>query len=82
MTAIDVFFYAFSIGFVILVIVISFTSYHIIKTLQGIKVVIEDVRDTTRDVRTVKNTVKLGVFQIASMALRLFMKKGGEKYAH
>lgn len=79
MDGLDIFYLSLSIGFIVLVGTVSYAAFQLVQTLRSIKILVEDIDDTAKDVRIAKEATKLNIFRIVSMVLGLFFKKGGEK---
>lgn len=79
MRSVDVFYYSLSVGFLILVIFISYASFNIAQTLKKIKMVIEKVDDVAMDVQFVKNKFQVGLLGILLEILKRFAGRGGDK---
>jgi hypothetical protein len=75
MTTLDFLYLSLAFGFLILVGGLSLLIYHFIGTLTVFRRVLEEVEDTTRDVQTVKNTLKLGGLTLAAKVLDLFNRR-------
>lgn len=70
-----------SIGFLAISIAIVLLIKRLFKTLDNLDVVITDFRNTSDQIKTIKNKASGTFFTLASMALGLFFKKrkgGGE----
>jgi hypothetical protein len=68
-------YYSLAIGFIILVGFISFTMYHLAKALESLKVLIDNIEDTAKDINIIKNRIKLGALTGLVTFLRMFLKR-------
>lgn len=75
MSPLEILYYTLTIGFVVLVIFISYAFYEFSKTLRSARDLIENVDDITRDVSNVKNTFKSGILGVAAMVLNTFLRR-------
>ena len=71
LTSLDILYLSLSIGFLILVGVISYLVFRVSRTLGNVDTLVEDVDDTAKDIRGLKNHVKGGVFGAVSPVLGL-----------
>jgi hypothetical protein len=62
----DFFYVSGGISFLVIAGLGGYASYRLAKTMRVIESVVRDVKDTTRDVKWVKNRVKYGVLGIIS----------------
>lgn len=70
MTSLDTLYYSLALGFLVLVGFVCFTLYQLSQTIKSFKGVVEDVEDITDDVRSVKNSVKLGILSLIGAFLK------------
>lgn len=69
-----------SISVVIVTSVVVYIGYQLMQTLKTVNSILEDVKDTTNDIVTVKNGVKTGVLGLARSAIDGYLNKtGGDK---
>jgi len=76
-TSQDFLFYILAFGFIILVGFVSYTAYRLAEALKSLKVLIDNLEDTARDLNIVKNKIKLGALTSLVTLLRMFLKKRG-----
>lgn len=70
MTSLDFLYFSLAVGFLILVVFLSLVAYQLTQTLKQLKLVLEDVKDTTKDVQIIKKSIKLGIFNLLSLLLK------------
>ena len=75
LTSLDILYLSLSIGFLVLVISLIFLIMKLVKTLESIKILADDLDETARDVNGVKNKVKGGIFSMLSMMLGIVGSK-------
>jgi hypothetical protein len=63
-------FYALGIGFLVLVGYSCYLLYNLTQAVKTLKSVIEDAEDITKDVSKLKNTIKLGLFNLLSSLIK------------
>ena len=68
-------FYSLAIGFLILVGFISLAAYRLAKSLESLKVLIDNLEDTTKDLNIIKNKIKLGALTSIASLLKIFLKR-------
>lgn len=71
----DFLFYSLGSGFLVLVGFISYAALNLSKTLQELTSILTKVDSITKDVESLKDVIKNGIFYLTSM----FSKKGGDK---
>jgi len=76
-TSQDFLFYILALGFIILVGFLSYAAYHLAEALKSLKLLIDNLEDTARDLNIVKNKIKLGALTSLVTLLRVFLKKRG-----
>lgn len=75
MKSIDILYYSLSIGFLVLVASVAYASFRFAQAIGSMKKVLDDVEDTTRDIRYAKNRVLSGI----KYFVRMLFHTGGEK---
>lgn len=75
MTSQEFLFYSLAIGFLILAGFISLAAYRLAKALESLKVLIDNLEDTTKDLNIIKNKIKLGALTGISTLLGMLLKK-------
>lgn len=80
-SSVDFFYYAISIGFLILVGFLCYAAYHVGSTLKSLKILIEELEENTREFNAIKNKVRMGVVAAIGSVVKLFLqrRRGGEK---
>ncbi|EKD64761.1 MAG: hypothetical protein ACD_50C00309G0012 [uncultured bacterium] len=79
MTILDILYLILALGFLVIVSSVVFLTVKISRTMDMLKLLLEDFEDTTKDIRGLKNSIKLGFLSTASILLRLiFGKRGGD----
>ncbi|OGE14650.1 hypothetical protein A2111_02505 [Candidatus Daviesbacteria bacterium GWA1_38_6] len=68
-------YYSLAIGFIVLVGFISFAMFHLAESLKSLKVLLENIDDTTKDFNLIKNKIKLGALTAIGAALAAFLKQ-------
>lgn len=68
----DVFYLILTIGTLVLVVLISFLIIRLVRILDSLKKLVENVNDTAADMRMVKDQFKKGVFSALSLILGVF----------
>ena len=71
----DILYYILTLGFIVLVIFISYAAYQLTQTLKSLKRLIDEVQNTTRDVNLIKNKVKGIALSSLALLLRGILKK-------
>lgn len=71
----DILNYTVSIGFIIIVALVGYVSYHLVKTLRVLRFVLRDTASITSDVRQLKDKVKIGALTQIVTLLGLFFRK-------
>lgn len=70
MSALDFLYLSLAVGFLVLAFFISFAAFQLAKTLVSLRLVLEDIKDTTRDVSRLKNALKLGIFGLLATLIK------------
>lgn len=73
MTTQDFFYYLLSFGVLILLLVVSVAAFQFILLLRSLRLVADDIKDTTSDLSMVRNGLRAGVL---SLLLRLLGGRG------
>jgi len=72
-----------SISAVVITAIIVYVGYILAQTLQTAQSILEDVEDTTHDIKSLKNGVKVGILSISRGILDKYISssipKGGDK---
>lgn len=68
----DVFYYSIATGVIVTVAILAYLVHQLTLTLKSLRDVIEDIRDTTRDLVSVKNGLKVGTLALIA---KLFEKR-------
>lgn len=72
------------IGFLILVGFISFACFRLSQTLKSVKELVDDAKNLTQDVKSIKDQIQVGLAKLLNTILNagtlLLNKKGGKKY--
>ncbi len=76
LTTLDVLYISLSLGFLVLVGFVSFTSLKLARTLDSLKLLIDDIDDAANDVKNLKNQLKAGALSATSLILGLLSRKG------
>lgn len=71
----DILYYILTLGFIVLVIFISYAAYQLTQTLKSLKRLIDEIEDTTRDVNVIKDKIKLRALTGIATILGMFVKK-------
>ncbi len=71
----DFLFLSLAFGFIVLVVFISFATYRLAQTLESLKLLIDNVDDTAKDINIIKNKIKLGALTTAGALLGAFLKR-------
>lgn len=71
MDPLDFLYYSLGIGFIILVISVSFVAYQLARMLNALKTLISGTKDIAEKIRAIKNIFKSVLLNIG----RLFLKK-------
>jgi hypothetical protein len=69
MSSLDYFLVAATVCLITFTVFGSILIYHTIQAVQSLKRVIDDIEDTTHDVQTIKNTIKVGSLALLSRLL-------------
>ena len=75
MIPLDFLYYSLGIGFLILVVFLSYVAISLSQTLKRLTSILVKVDDITKDVNDLKDFIKNGIFYLKDM----FTKKGGDK---
>ena len=70
MNSLDFLYYSAGIGILAFVTIIAFVANNLLKTLASLKILIENTDNIVRDVRSVKDTVKIGIIGKAVSLLK------------
>lgn len=74
----DFLYYSLGIGFLVLVIFISYAFYNLSNILKKLTSILIKVDDITKDVDDLKNLVKNGILYLLSMFNKKEVKKNGK----
>jgi uncharacterized protein YoxC len=69
MSSLDILYYSLSLAALVVAGSFAYLAYNLVQTLKEIDLVLEDVKDTTQDIQSMKNTIKLGVSNLAGRFL-------------
>jgi len=75
LTSLDILYLCLGIGFLIFVSFFIFLVIKLSRTLDSLKILIEDVDDAANDIKEIKNKVKGKFFSAASLILGLLLSK-------
>ncbi|KKS98137.1 MAG: hypothetical protein UV73_C0003G0079 [Candidatus Gottesmanbacteria bacterium GW2011_GWA2_43_14] len=73
--AIDFFYIAIGFGFLIASVSLAVTLVALTRTVMVAKKIIEDVEDTTRDIKLLKSGLKVGLLSMATKVIGYFANK-------
>lgn len=71
----DFLFLSLAFGFIVLVIFISLAAYRLAQALESLKLLIDNVEDTAKDINIIKNKIKLGALTTVTALLGTFLKR-------
>lgn len=72
----DFLYYSLGIGFLVLVVFLSYAALNLSQTLKRLTSILVKVDDITKDFGDLKDFIKSGIFYLKD----LFTKKGGDKH--
>lgn len=75
----DFLFYSLGLGFLILVGFISYAAFNLSKTLKEATSILVKVDDITKDVESLKDVIKNGIFYLMSLFSKKEVKKNDNK---
>lgn len=78
MNSLNFLYYSLGIGFLVLVIFISYAFYNLSNILKKLTSILIKVDDITKDVDDLKNLVKNGILYLLSMFNKKEVKKNGK----
>ena len=68
-------YYSLAIGFIVLVGFTSYAMFYLTNALKTLRILLDDIDDTTWDFNLIKNKIKLGALTAIGAALAAFLKK-------
>lgn len=80
MDSLDVLRYASSLAVLLIAGGFVYIAYWIVQTIKSVKEIVDDVEDTTHDVKLIKDSVKMGVGAVLGKLMKDTEKKGGVRY--
>ncbi len=66
MSALDVLYITLAAGFLILVILWAYLIVNVVRTLKVARQILHDIKDSTQDIRGLKNQLKWGILGVIS----------------
>ncbi len=75
MTSQDFLYYSLAIGFIVLAGYLCYTLYHLAEALKSLKLLIDNIEDTAKDLNVIKNKIKLGALTTLGTLLGTLLKK-------
>ena len=75
MSSLDILHYSLAAGFLIIAGFLGLAAYRLSQALKAIKILVEDVEDTAKELKVIKDSFKMGISSLLNLFIRKMAKK-------